>query len=236
MDNNEAGRYNRQILLPEIGEDGQQLLRRGRVLIVGAGGLGCPIALYLAGAGVGTIGLVDNDVVSLTNLHRQVLYTETDLGKPKANEAARRLHEMNAEVRAVPYACRLTCENAAEIVAGYDVVVDGCDNYATRFVMDDVCAAQGKPYVYGAVGGWEGQAAVFHYGAPSRRYRDLYPDEQEVLSLPSAAKEIIGTVPGVVGCVMAQQVIALLCGFDVPLANKLWSIDLRTLQTFTMEL
>lgn len=236
MEYNESGRYDRQILLPEIGIDGQRRLREARVLIVGAGGLGSPIALYLAGAGVGHIGLVDDDVVSLSNLHRQVLYGEAALDKPKAAEAVRRLRELNGEVCIVPHACRLTRENAAQIVAGYDVVADGCDNYATRFVIDDVCAVQQKPYVYGAVCGWEGQASVFHYGASPRRYRDLYPDERATCALPPAAKEIIGTVPGVVGCVMAQQVIALLCGAPVPLAGKLWSIDLCTLQTFAIGL
>lgn len=229
-------RYHRQMLLPEIGAEGQARLRAARVLLVGVGGLGSPIALYLVGAGVGTLGLVDDDVVSESNLHRQVLYGESQLGLPKADEAVRRLHDLNAEVRLEAYPCRLTRENAAEIVDGYDIVVDGCDNFATRFVLDDACRTAGVPYVYGAVGGFEGQVSVFNAGDAPHHYRELFPDEAATLAMPHPGKGIAGMTPAVVGGVMAQQVLQLICGYGEPLVGKLWTIDLRTMQTFLIDL
>lgn len=229
-------RYHRQLLLPEIGEEGQARLRAARVLLVGVGGLGSPIALYLAGAGVGTLGLMDDDTVSVTNLHRQVLYGEDRVGRPKADEAVRRLHELNAEVRLESYPFRLTRDNAAEIVGRYDIVVDGCDNFATRFLLDDTCRHAGVPYVYGAVCGFEGQVSVFNAGASPRHYRDLYPDEAATLSMPHPGRAVVGMTPGVVGGVMAQQVLQLICGYGEPLIGKLWTIDLRTMQSFLIDL
>lgn len=157
-------RYDRQMILPEIGEDGQQKLKQAKVLIVGVGGLGSPIALYLTGAGVGCIGLVDDDVVSTSNLQRQVLYSEKELGKPKAICAAERLSALNSEITIRTYPIRLTEENAQEIISQYDIVVDGCDNFSTRYLINDICAEMGKVYVYGAICGFEGQVSVFHYG------------------------------------------------------------------------
>lgn len=229
---NEESRYERQLLLPEIGAAGQEKLRQARVLLVGVGGLGSPISLYLTGAGVGTLGIVDDDVVSLTNLHRQVLYGESLLGKPKAEEAARRLHDLNSEVKIETYPCRLTRENADEIISKYDLVVDGLDNFATRYLIDDVCARRGIPYVYGAVRGFEGQASVFHFGETPRRYRDLYPDEEATLAMPHPGKQLVGMTPAVVGSVLANQVLQVVCGFGEPLAARLWTIDLRTMQSF----
>ena len=157
-------RYDRQMILPEIGEDGQQKLKQAKVLIVGVGGLGSPIAPYLTGAGVGCIGLVDDDVVSISNLQRQVLYSEKELGKPKAICAAERLSALNSEITIRTYPIRLTEENAQEIISQYDIVVDGCDNFSTRYLINDICAEMGKVYVYGAICGFEGQVSVFHYG------------------------------------------------------------------------
>lgn len=229
-------RYERQMLLPEIGENGQQLLQRARVLIVGAGGLGCPIALCLAGAGVGTLGLIDNDVVSVSNLHRQILYTEQQVGLPKASEAAHRLKEMNSDITVEAYPVRLTTDNAAELIANYDLVVDGCDNYQTRYLIDSICRQQGKPYVYGAVEGWCGQVAVFHVGEQACSYAELFPEPPLPSDNPLKGKEITGTVTGTVGSIMAQQVIQLICRCGHPLINRLWSIDLRTLESLTMNL
>lgn len=161
-------RYDRQMILPEIGEEGQRKLKQAKVLIVGVGGLGSPIALYLAGAGVGCIGLVDDDVVSISNLQRQVLYSEKELGKPKAICAAERLSALNSETTSQPYPTRLTEENAQEIISQYDIVVDGCDNFPTRYLINDICAKTGKVYVYGAICGFEGQVSVFHYGEEKR--------------------------------------------------------------------
>ena len=164
-------RYDRQIILPEIGEEGQKKLQEAKVLIVGVGGLGSPIALYLAGAGVGCLGLVDDDLVSITNLQRQVLYSEKELGKPKAICAAERLSALNSEIRIHPYSTRLTKENAYHIIQEYDIVVDGCDNFATRYLINDICIEQKKPYVYGAICGFEGQVSVFNNGKKKKNYR-----------------------------------------------------------------
>lgn len=231
----ETNRYHRQMLLPELGAEGQSRLRRAKVLIVGVGGLGSPIALTLAGAGIGTLGFIDDDVVSLTNLHRQLLYGESHVGHPKAEAAAARLADLNSEVSLHPYVGRLTAVNARDLIAGYDLVMDGCDNFATRYVIDDACAQLGIPYIYGAVGGLEGQVSVFHHGPVPRRYRDLYPDEQAMLTMPQPGKEILGTVPGVVGNVMAQQAIQLIAGFGELLSGRLWTINLATLESYLLE-
>lgn len=224
-------RYNRQIMLPEIGEEGQARLSAAKVLIVGVGGLGSPIALYLAGAGVGTLGLVDDDVVSLSNLQRQVLYTEEEVGDLKAVCASMRLAALNREIVINTYPTRLTAQNAHELIGQYDIVVDGCDNFATRYVIDDVCVALGKPYVYGAISGFEGQVSVFHYGDVKKSYRDLYPEEEEMLHMPLPFKGVTGVTPAVVGSVEATEVLKIICGFGEVLAGKLWTIDLRALQS-----
>lgn len=224
-------RYNRQVILPEIGEEGQNKLKKAKVLIVGVGGLGSPIALYLAGAGVGTIGLVDDDTVSLTNLQRQVLYVEKELDKPKALCAAERLSALNSEIEIHSYPTRLTVDNAREMISNYDIIIDGCDNFSTRYLIDDSCATLKKPYVYGAICGFEGQVSVFHYGDNSKRYRDLYPDEEEMKRMPPPPKGVIGVTPAVVGSIEAMEVLKIICGFGDVLSGKLWTIDLRTLQS-----
>lgn len=224
-------RYDRQRILPEIGEEGQRKLKRAKVLIVGVGGLGSPIALYLAGAGVGCIGLMDDDVVSISNLQRQVLYSESELGKSKAICAAQRISSLNSEITIRSYPTRLTKENAREIISQYDVIVDGCDNFATRYIINDVCKELEKPYVYGAICGFEGQVSVFHYGEKKKTYRDLYPDEEEMRRMPSPPKGVMGVTPAVVGSIEATEVLKIICDFGEVLAGKLWTIDLRTLQS-----
>lgn len=231
MENWLAGRYDRQISLPEIGEEGQKKLRRARVLIVGVGGLGSPIALYLAGAGVGTLGLVDDDKVSISNLQRQVLYTESEVGLRKVDCAARRLQALNSDVTINTYPFRLNGENAAELIREYDIVVDGCDNFATRYLLSDTCEALGKAYVYGAIQGLDGQVSVFCHGDCPQTYRDLYPDEEGALRMPPPNKSVLGTTPAIVGSVEANEVIKLICGYGEPLTGKLWTIDLRTMQS-----
>ena len=227
-------RYDRQMRLPQWGDEGQARLRRSHVLIVGVGGLGSPVALYLAGAGVGTLGLVDADTVSLSNLQRQVLYTEGEIGEPKVACAARRLQALNSEVRIEPYPCRLTADNAADIIRHYDVVVDACDNFGTRYLLNDTCAALQKPYVYGAIGGYEGQVAVFIPGG--KCYRDLYPDEESMLSMPRPDNSVVGVTPAIVGSVQANETLKLLVGYGEPLVGKLWTIDLRTMQSYLLSL
>lgn len=229
-------RYDRQISLPEIGEAGQEKLRQAKVLIVGVGGLGSPIALYLAGAGVGMLGLVDDDKVSISNLQRQILYTETDLGQSKSLCAARRLKCLNSGINVVAYPCRLDAENASELIREYDIVVDGCDNFATRYLLDDTCRALEKPYVYGAIRGFEGQVSVFCYGAHAQSYHDLYPDGKEVSHTPSPDQSVIGVTPAIVGSVEANEVLKLICGYGESLAGKLWTIDLRTMQSYLLSL
>ena len=170
-------RYNRQIILPELGEEGQQRIQRAKVLIVGVGGLGSPVSLYLTGAGVGTIGLMDDDVVSISNLQRQILYSEAEVGMPKAIQAKKRLEALNSSIQINAYPNRLTTENAAGIISQYDIVVDGCDNFATRYLINDTCVQLGKIYVYGAIRAFDGQVSVFNYqGGPD--YRHFFPDEE----------------------------------------------------------
>lgn len=230
-------RYQRQIALPEIGEEGQALLSQARVLIVGVGGLGSPIALYLAGAGVGCLGLVDDDCVSLSNLQRQILYTEQEVGQPKALCAARRLCQLNSSITIHPYPQRLTAETIDEILCQYDLVVDGCDNFATRFLINDHCAKRGIPYIYGGICGFEGQVSVFPNDGTSRSsYRTLYPDEAATLAMPHPSKAVIGVTPGIVGCVEAAEAIKLICHVGEPLVDRLWTIDLRTMQTYLIDL
>ena len=224
-------RYDRQMILPEIGEEGQLKLKKAKVLIVGVGGLGSPIALYLAGAGVGCIGLVDDDRVSISNLQRQVLYSENELDKPKAVCAAESLSALNSGISILPYSTRLTEENAGNIIRKYDIVVDGCDNFATRYLINDICIEQRKPYVYGAICGFEGQVSVFNYGEMKKSYRDLYPNEEEMKRMPPPPKGVIGVTPAVVGSIEATEVLKIICGFGDILAGKLWTIDLRTLQS-----
>ena len=222
------GRYDRQLILPEVGEEGQQKIQKAKVLIVGVGGLGSPIAYYLCGAGIGTIGLLDDDVVSEHNLQRQVLYVENEVGRSKAECAAQRLRQLNSSIEYRVHNCRLTPENAREIIASYDIVVDGCDNFATRYLMDDVCRAQGKPYVYGAIGQFEGQVSVFNYGEPKHHYRNLYPDEERMLTMEPPSKGVMGFTPGVVGCVEASEVMKIVCGYGEVLSGKLWIMDLKS--------
>lgn len=221
------------MILPEIGEDGQSKLKAARVLIVGVGGLGSPIALYLAGAGVGTIGLIDDDVVSESNLQRQVLYTEEEVGQPKVLKAAMRLKALNSGVQVQAYPERLTKTNATAIFSAYDIIVDGCDNFATRYLINDTCIQLGKVYVYGAIRAFDGQVSVFNYQG-GKNYRDLFPDEQEMLSMPAPPKGVLGVTPGLIGCVEASEVIKIICGYGEVLSGKLWQINLKTLESYTI--
>lgn len=229
-----TARYHRQLILPEIGDEGQRRLHEARVLIVGVGGLGSPIALYLAGAGVGHIGLVDDDVVSASNLQRQVLYTEAEVGLPKAIQARQRLLTLNSGITVEAYPCRLTTENAESLINSYDIIVDGCDNFATRYLLNDTCVHLGKVYVYGAIRAFDGQVSVFNYaGGPT--YRDLFPDEEALYTLPEPPKGVLGITPGVVGCIEATEVLKIIGGYGEVLSGKLWTIDLKTLQSHLLE-
>ena len=231
----EAARYNRQILLNEIGETGQLLLKQARVLIVGVGGLGSPIALYLAGAGVGTIGLIDDDTVSETNLQRQVLYSEPEIGLSKAEQAKLRLQALNSDIRVEAWNERLTPQNAECLIANYDIVVDGCDNFRTRYLINDTCVRLDKVYVYGAIREFDGQVSVFNYqGGPD--YRTLFPDEEEMLAMPPPSKAVLGVTTGVEGSGEASEPMKVILGSPAVLSGKLWHIDLRTLASYVISL
>lgn len=226
-------RYNRQLILPEIGEEGQARLQQARVLIVGVGGLGSPIALYLTGAGVGTIGLIDDDVVSESNLQRQVLYNEKEVGLSKAEKAREHLQALNSHVWIKAYPERLTAENAEAIIGQYDLVLDGCDNFATRYLINDTCVRLGKVYIYGAIRAFDGQVSVFNYqGGPD--YRRLFPDEEEMYRMPHPPKGVLGVTPGLIGCAEANEALKIIVGYGEVLSGKLWQIDLKTLETFTI--
>lgn len=220
--------------MPEIGPEGQRRLAQAKVLVVGVGGLGSPIAIYLAAAGVGTLGLVDDDVVSVSNLQRQVLYCEQQQGLLKAECARQRLEALNSGITVNVYRTRLTADNARNLVAQYDIVVDGTDNFAARYAISDACEALGKPYVYGAIGGLDGQVAVLCKG--SATYRTLYPDNVDKEKFAPIDKAVAGVTPAVVGSVEASQVMQLVCGYGSPLIDRLWTIDLRTMQSFVVEI
>lgn len=231
-------RYSRQIMLPELGAEGQKRLSASKVLLIGAGGLGSPIATYLTAAGIGTLGIIDADKVSESNLQRQTLYSEDEIGMSKVECASKRLQRLNGNVIINVYDYFLTADNAEEIISGYDIVVDGCDNFATRFIVNDTCLSLGKPYVYGSIQGLNGQVSVF--GMPDANgkihsYRDLY-DEQELLSMTPPSKAVLGITPAVTGSVEANQVIQIAAGFGEPLVGKLWSIDLRTMESYIIDL
>jgi molybdopterin/thiamine biosynthesis adenylyltransferase len=221
FDDQEVERYARHLVLREIGGPGQQLLKAAQVLIVGAGGLGAPAALYLAAAGVGTIGLIDPDVVSLSNLQRQVLYLTADVGREKVHAAAPRLVAMNDNIIVEPIAERITPETAEEIVAGYDLVLDGTDDFATRFAVNAACVACGVPLVTGAIGRWTGQVSVFK-GRPC--YRCLVPEIPPDAETCSAVG-VIGALAGVIGSMMALEAIKTIVGAGEPLDGRLLIYD-----------
>jgi len=221
----ELRRYARQLTLPDVGLEGQRRLKAAKVLVIGVGGLGSPAALYLAAAGVGTLGLVDADSVELSNLHRQVLHGTAAVGTPKLASAARRLGDANPEVRLVLHETRLTSDNALDLIDGYDVVVDGSDNFPTRYLVNDACALLGKPDVYGAVHRFEGQAAVF-WAARGPCYRCLYREPPPPGLVPNCAEAgVLGVLPGIVGTLQAAEAIKLILGVGEPLIGRLLAFD-----------
>lgn len=217
----EVERYARHLVLSEIGGPGQQKLAAARVLIVGAGGVGGPAALYLAAAGVGTIGLVDDDAVSLSNLQRQIHFSDADIGAPKVQAAAARLHQANPHVAVETHALRLTPDNAAALIAAHDVVIDGTDDFETRFAVNAACVAAGKPLVSGALGRWTGQVAVFA-GRPC--YRCLVPESPPDAET-CARIGVVGALTGVIGAMAALEAIKLITGAGEPLTGRLMLYD-----------
>ncbi len=219
-------RYARHLVLPEVGPDGQERLRRARVLCVGAGGLGSPVLLYLAAAGVGRLGIADGDAVDLTNLQRQVLHGMPDVGRPKTVSARDALLRLNPEVQVALHEGRLTSANALEIVAAYDLVVDATDNFPARYLLNDACVLLKKPEVYGSVLRFEGQASVFapHRGGPC--YRCLYPEPPPPGTVPSCAEAgILGVVPGIIGTIQAAETLKWILGRGTSLLGRLLVLD-----------
>ena len=218
-------RYSRHIILPEVGEKGQQQLLKGRVLLVGAGGLGCPTALYLAAAGVGKIGLVDADVVDKSNLQRQVLFGESDVGRPKVEAARDRLQDLNSGVDVVTHYELLTSHNVFDVMDGYDIIVNGCDNFPTRYLVNDAAVMQGKPVVDGSIFRFEGQATVYVPG-DGPCYRCLYPEPPPPGEVPSCAEGgVLGVLPGIVGVMQATEVVKLILGEGKPLVGRVLLYD-----------
>jgi adenylyltransferase/sulfurtransferase len=225
LSNDEILRYSRHLIMPEVGMEGQLKLKSASVLLVGTGGLGAPLGLYLAAAGVGRIGLVDFDVVDLTNLQRQVIHGTKDVGRKKLDSAMERMRDINPHVELVPHEVRLSSENALEILKDYDIVVDGTDNFPTRYLVNDACVLLGKPNVYGSIFRFEGQATVFAYpGGPC--YRCLYPEPPPPGLVPSCAEGgVLGILPGLIGVIQATETVKLILGKGEPLVGRLLLYD-----------
>ena len=232
----ELARYSRHILLPQVGVEGQRRLKSSRVLLVGAGGLGSPVALYLAAAGVGTLGLVEFDAVDLSNLQRQILHGTTAIGTPKLESARERIRDINPHVYVESYDTRLTSANALEIARGYDVIVDGTDNFATRYLVNDTSVLLGIPNVYGAVHRFEGQASVFGT-EKGPCYRCLFRQPPPPELVPSCAEAgVLGVVPGLVGTIQATEALKILLGVGDTLAGRLLTIDALSMAFRTIEI
>lgn len=230
----ETARYDRQMRLPEVGPAGQERLAAASVLIVGAGGLGSPVALYLAAAGVGRLGLVDFDRVDESNLHRQILYTTGDVGRRKTDAAADRLRALNPHVTVETHGLKLDADNARALIGGYDLVADGADTFATRYAVNDACVATGTPNVFASVSAFEGQASVFSApGGPC--YRCLFPDAPPPGAVPSCAEGgVLGALPGLMGSIQATEVLKWILGVGESLVGRLLTVDARTMQTRTL--
>src|SRR6478735_5826737 len=221
----EYARYSRHIIMPEVGLDGQRRLKAAKVLVIGTGGLGSPLALYLAAAGVGTLGLVDFDVVDFTNLQRQVIHFTSDVGRPKLDSAREKIAAINPFVNVKTFNTKLTSENALQIFADFDIIVDGTDNFPTRFLVNDACVFTGKPNVYGSIFRFEGQASVFA-AKDGPCYRCLYPEPPPPGLVPSCAEGgVLGILPGLVGLIQATETIKLIAGIGEPLIGRFMIYD-----------
>jgi adenylyltransferase/sulfurtransferase len=222
---NEVARYSRHLIMPEVGMDGQKRLKAASVLLIGAGGLGSPLGLYLAAAGVGRIGLVDFDVVDFSNLQRQVLHGTPDVGRPKLQSARDRLRAINPDVRLDLYETRLSSANALQLFEPYDIIIDGTDNFPTRYLVNDACVLLKKPNVYGSIFRFDGQASVFYPGK-SPCYRCLYPEPPPPGEVPSCAEGgVLGILPGLIGCIQATEAVKLILGKGQPLVGRLVLYD-----------
>jgi len=225
LSSHEVARYSRHLIMPEVGLDGQKRLKAASVLLIGAGGLGSPLGLYLAAAGIGRIGLVDFDVVDFSNLQRQILHGTPDVGRPKLHSAKDRLNAINPEVQIDLYETKLTSANALDIIRPYDVVIDGTDNFPTRYLTNDACVLLKKPNIYGSIFRFDGQASVFH-PPQGPCYRCLYPEPPPPGEVPSCAEGgVLGILPGLVGCIQATEAVKLILGNGEPLIGRLLLYD-----------
>lgn len=233
-------RYSCQMALPGFDANVQMRLAKAKVLLVGSGGLGCPAAQYLASSGVGTVAVADDDVVSVSNLHRQILYTPADAGRKKATVAAEKLQAQNPDVQVVPLLTRVTSENIMTVISGYDIVVDCTDNFETRYLLNDACVLAGVPLVYGAIYQYEGQVAVWNItnadGTKSPNYRDLYPDVNTAAVPNCVVGGVIPTIAGIIGCMQANEVIKYITGTGEMLAGRLLVFDAQTMQSRVLKL
>jgi len=237
----ELARYNRHIIIPEFGLAAQQKLKAAKVLVVGSGGLGSPVLLYLAAAGIGTIGIVDFDVVDDSNLQRQVLFGVNEIGKPKVEAAKQRLQALNPHIEFVLYNTQLTSQNALDIIKDYDVVADGTDNFPTRYLVNDACVLLGKPNIYASIFQFEGQVSVFNYryanGDLGPNYRDLYPTPPPPGLVPSCAEGgVLGVLPGIIGSLQALEVIKVVTGVGEPLAGRFYIFDALSFESRTFNI
>ena len=240
-DQNNYIRYHRQTILPGFGEQTQQKLLLAKVLVIGAGGLGCPALQYLVAAGIGTIGIVDDDTVSLSNLHRQVLYSVNDIGLPKVMVAAKKLNALNPESNIITYEERLTVENALSIIPSYDIVLDGSDNFATRYLVNDACVLLGKPLVYAAISRYEGQVAVFNVPTSQEErpvnYRDLFPVMPEEGVVQNCAEAgVLGVLAGIIGGMQANEAIKLITDIGKPLVGRILNFNSLTNEMYEINI
>lgn len=232
----EKQRYSRQTLIPEFGENGQIKLKNSKVLVIGAGGLGSPVLLYLAAAGVGTIGIVENDTIALSNLQRQILYTTINIGKSKIEEAEIKINEINPSILVEKYPVRLSSDNALAIIEKYDVIIDCSDNFPTRYLVNDACSILNKPFVYGAIYRFEGQVAVFNYNN-SATYRDLFPEPPTANMAPNCAEAgVLGVIAGIIGTFQANEAIKIITQIGIPLAGKIVLIDTLSMAIKTLKI
>jgi molybdopterin/thiamine biosynthesis adenylyltransferase/rhodanese-related sulfurtransferase len=236
----ELERYSRHLIIPEFNIEGQRKLKEAKVLVIGSGGLGSPLLLYLAAAGVGTLGIVDFDVVDESNLQRQVLFSVADVGKPKVEAAEARIKALNPHIKVVTYNTQFTSSNAKEIVRDYDIIADGTDNFPTRYLVNDVCVLMNKVNVYGSIYRFEGQVSVFNYtdkdGNIGPNYRDLFPSPPPPGLVPSCAEGgVIGVLPGIIGSLQANEVIKVISGIGETLSGRLFLLDAATFETRTLK-
>lgn len=230
----EKQRYSRHIILDDIGNEGQNKLKKSKVLIVGVGGLGSPLSLYLAAAGIGEIGLMDDDVVSKSNLQRQVLFNTYEVGKPKVDIARKKLSALNPYSKFNTYNFRLDKNNALDIIKNYDIVVDGCDNLLTRYIINDACVRLDKVYVYGSIGAFNGQVSVFNYNE-GPTYRCLYPYDEDIKNF-TQSQGVIGVLPGITATIQANEVIKVVTGIGSPLSGRLLLIDTKDSNFMSLEI